>query len=174
MMTTLVVMGLFAAATLPWVTREGGGKHQLQVRVRPAEVDLAVAADLIKAGLRAGSSLTDSLRALGRVSGTPELEVFAKALVLGVPWEVASRELPSHWGDLLAVLEPVWKSGVAAENLLADFAGKLRLERSQASRQAAAQLATRLVLPLTLCLLPAFVMLGIVPVLWVNLSSFWN
>ena len=44
-------------------------------------------------------------------------------------------------------------------------AGALRTSRAARAREDAERLAVRLVLPLGLCLLPAFVLMGLVPVM---------
>ncbi|HLS01195.1 MAG TPA: secretion system protein, partial [Beutenbergiaceae bacterium] len=49
--------------------------------------------------------------------------------------------------------------------LLNQLARSIRANRSAHAKQAAARLAVQLVLPVGLCLLPAFILLGIVPLL---------
>ena len=61
-------------------------------------------------------------------------------------------------------LRPGWEDGASPGPLLAATAASLRAGRQARDREAAERLAVRLVLPLGLCHLPAFIILGIVPV----------
>lgn len=88
-----------------------------------------------------------------------------------------SRARTGRAPDLVAaaeVLAPSWSDGVDPEPLLAHAASSLRRTRSARAREAAARLGVRLVLPLGLCLLPAFVLLGLVPVLLAAGFELWG
>src|SRR5659263_742093 len=67
-------------------------------------------------------------------------------------------------------LEAAWVQGAAPGPALRARAGVIRRDRRRSAREAAGRLGVHLVLPLGLCLLPAFVLLGLVPVL-VSLAS---
>ncbi|QGH68368.1 hypothetical protein GCE65_01715 [Pseudactinotalea sp. HY158] len=130
---------------------------------RPRSVDPAVVIDLLAVALRAGASIPQAVGVVGAALGGNEgarLETAARALELGSSW-------PQAWGDhpLGATLEPAWGDGVDPTGLLVQSARAVRSERRSAARSAAARLGVRLVLPVGLCLLPAFVLLGLVPVL---------
>ncbi|WP_243856704.1 hypothetical protein [Actinomyces sp. ZJ751] len=148
--------------------------------VRAAEqdqdgVDEALCLDLACAALRAGASVPGCLEALGRALEEDALGVVGRALLLGASWE-AAWQAPEHAGAARArrwrhrreglelSLRPGWEDGASPAPLLAARAAALRAGRQAAEREAAERLAVRLVLPLGLCHLPAFLMLAIVPV----------
>lgn len=132
-------------------------------------VDEALVLDLACAALEAGASLPGALAALGRALEEEQLVVVARALLLGSAWDRAWRapEDP-RWrrerSRLEGCLRPGWEDGASPGPLLAATAASLRAGRQARDREAAERLAVRLVLPLGLCHLPAFIILGIVPV----------
>lgn len=69
------------------------------------------------------------------------------------------------------VLEFASRAGVPAAALLRAEAERLRLEAESDGKVAAARVAVRLMIPLAVCVLPAFVLLGVVPVVISLLSS---
>ncbi|HEY5223661.1 MAG TPA: type II secretion system F family protein [Microbacteriaceae bacterium] len=63
------------------------------------------------------------------------------------------------------------RAGVPAAELLRSEADRARREARTAGQQAAATLAVRLMLPLGVCVLPAFMLLGVAPLLLAIISS---
>ena len=132
-------------------------------------VDEALVLDLAAAALACGASLPGALRALGEALDEEELAVAGRALLLGADWEEA-WDAPDDeaWRErrsrLEGCLRPGWEDGASPAPLLEGTAASLRAGRRAADEEAAERLAVRLVLPLGLCHLPAFVVLGIAPV----------
>lgn len=128
-------------------------------------IDPALACDLLAAALRAGASIPGALAALGEACGPSgrDLVIGARMLPLGSSWDEAFDPLAGRWALVLAPLRESWDHGIAPEGMLHAAAADVRAQRSAAAREAAERLAISLVLPLGLCLLPAFVLLGIVP-----------
>lgn len=94
----------------------------------------------------------------------------ARAIELGAPWDVAwARGVPAV-GAVAEALEPAWIAGASPVPLLRTAADRLRSRRRAETRAAAGRLGVQLVVPLTLCFLPAFVLVGLVPVL-ISLAS---
>lgn len=184
---TALAVALLLLATVPWLV---GSRRANPVRpaVRPhrhahpaGEVDTAVLLDLADAALASGASVPGTLQALGRALDGPgpgpgpgpvpprpgtgaSLRQAGAALLLGAPWEEAWTGAPASLTPLAEALEPAWVDGVAPGPLLRRAADALRAGRQQQAQEAAARLGVRLVLPLGICYLPAFVLLGIVPV----------
>ncbi len=131
--------------------------------------DPATLADLARAALLSGASLPAALEAVDTATGeectATGLALTARLLVLGNPWEEAWAHVPPRCALLRDALEPSWEDGAAPVPLLTRAATSYRSQRSHLAREAAAELGTRLVLPLTLCFLPAFIFLGVVPVI---------
>lgn len=134
-----------------------------------SRVDEALVLDLASAALACGASLPGTLQALGKALEEDELAVVGRALLLGADWDEA-WETPDDeaWRQrrtrLEGCLRPGWEDGASPAALLAGTAASLRAGRRAADEEAAERLAVRLVLPLGLCHLPAFIVLGIVPV----------
>jgi tight adherence protein B len=74
-------------------------------------------------------------------------------------------------GRVEAVLDLSRRAGVPAAELLRAEAAEARRDARAAAQHAAAALSVRLMLPLGVCILPAFIVLGVVPLLIAVLSS---
>lgn len=130
-------------------------------------VDAAVVVDLAAAALASGASVPAALVALGEALGVEGrvLRRVGAVLLLGGTWAEAWAGAPDRLRVLDHALEPAWVDGVPAGPLLTRAADQLRAGQARAAEEAAGRLGVRLVLPLGLCFLPAFVLLGLVPVL---------
>ena len=151
--------GLCAAGAVAFVGRR-----------RPSEVkplDVPLIADLVAACLGAGAAMPDALRAAAEAS--PQADVacrpVADRLTAGAPATEA-------WADWLsrADLAPMARACVRAADSGAATTQELRRAGDRIRSQRRAELARRAqragvwaVLPLGLCFLPAFVLVGIVP-----------
>ena len=132
--------------------------------------DPALHLDLLGAMLAAGLPLPHAVAALAATTqGTTKtaLDQVASALLLGVDWHEAWAL--AERGSGLDVLRDSLRFGAAtgapSAAVLFAQADQLRRRGHQEDQQRAAALGTRLVLPLGLCALPAFIALGVVPVL---------
>lgn len=154
-----VGIGLMVAGNLwsEWMIRRASGKttHGLEP---------TLAMDIVAACQQNGVSLTSTLEALAKASGEPDLAVASKMLLLGASWEEAWEQAADKWNDLASVLEPAWKEGASPVPLLVRGAAQTRAHQTHEALAAAEKLGVRLVVPLGVCLLPAFFALGIVPV----------
>ncbi|KGM08330.1 membrane protein, partial [Cellulomonas bogoriensis 69B4 = DSM 16987] len=104
--------------------------------------------------------------------GRPRGEVLrraGRALVLGSDWAQV-WEVGEGLEPVARALRPAWQDGVPAVPALRDAADRHRRERQGRALEEAGRLGVRLVLPLGLCHLPAFVLVGLVPVL-VSMAS---
>lgn len=79
--------------------------------------------------------------------------------------------LPSDGDHLTDVLQLSHDAGVPAAELLRAEADELRLAADADARAGAAALSVRLMLPLGLCVLPAFMVLGVLPLMVAVISS---
>lgn len=131
-------------------------------------VEVAVVLDLLGAALSAGAGIPRAIEATGRALGGPEglaLSSVAAALVLGAPWETAWSAAPARFAPLAGALRPAWTHGAAPREALRVAGLQISQDTDARARTEAARLGVRLVLPLGLCFLPAFVLIGLVPVL---------
>lgn len=141
----------------------------LRRRRRPSEEELAVpeVLDLVALALDGGTSTIGALRAAadrlpGR--GGTELRTVAAALEWGLPDEAAWSAAPQRWEAAGRALRLASRAGVPPAALLRQAAEDVRRERLHAVEAATARLGVRLVLPLGLAFLPAFVLTTVVPV----------
>lgn len=145
------------------------GSSGYRARTPPLRsADLALMLDLVAAGMRAGSPPPAALHAAcAALSGThaDQLRGVTATLALGGSWQVAWADLPASLRVVERALRLAWHSGAAAAALLESAADDLRRRDRRQASAAAERLGVRLVLPLALCALPAFVLLGLAPVL---------
>lgn len=136
-------------------------------RLDRAGVDASLVLDLVAGPLAAGSSLSHALVQVGAALGgdplAAPLDSAGRALAHGVKASTALAHVPTG-------LRPLRDAALVAESTGADLVGLLRSSAQDARRgrareteAAAARLAVRLVLPTGAALLPAFVLLGIIP-----------
>ncbi len=131
-------------------------------------VDVQVVLELVAAALRSGAGVPRALEATGVAVGAPDGAVLtraAHALVLGATWERAWADAPAVLAPMVRALRGAWLDGAAPGDALRAAGEEVRHERRSGARTAAARLGVRLVLPLGACYLPAFVLVGLVPVL---------
>ncbi|WP_308312477.1 type II secretion system F family protein [Streptomyces sp. ISL-11] len=139
------------------------------------ERQLPVAADLMAACLAAGAGPIQAAEAVGGSLGGPVGERLAQAAAEvrlgGDPVTAWSRvgELPGARG-LARCLERAQATGVPAVEPMSRLAGRLRAERGRAAGIRARRAGVLATAPLGLCFLPAFLTVGVVPVV-VGLAS---
>lgn len=142
-----------------------------EVRRRRARVtaDLPFAIDLMVACLRAGQPVSGAVEAAARAMGGPLGERLAWVngqLRLGALPEAAWSAL-EHDRPLAALARGMTRaslSGAPVADVLTRLADDARHEARAASSAAARRVGVQAVAPLGLCFLPAFVFLGIIPV----------
>lgn len=130
----------------------------------------ALILELIAAMLDSGASLPRAMTVAADVFrlGDTSIARAGAALALGVPW--AEAWPPATDGDRLACavrrgLSFAATTGAPSARLMSAHARLLRRERHRELERRAATLGVRLVIPLGVCSLPAFICLGVVPVL---------
>ncbi|MEV0372823.1 type II secretion system F family protein [Streptomyces sp. NPDC050636] len=163
----------------------GLGAHRWLVRQRTAEAqrleraavrrELAPAGDLLAACLAAGAGPREAAEAVGRsldgVVAERLRHVAAELRLGGEPAAVWSRlaALPGAEG-LARCMERAGISGVPAVESASRIAAELRSEWGRAAAARARRAGVLVTLPLSACFLPAFLTLGVAPVL-VGLAS---
>ncbi|WP_307738071.1 type II secretion protein F [uncultured Varibaculum sp.] len=162
---------------LPWFLPALPPRKSSSVDPRRGAIDPAVMLDLASSGLAGGAAIPRVLIALATASEEPRLAAVSRALIFGVEWNLAWSLLQRgdscpEWAQYLAAaLEPAWKDGVSPEALLKGAGLRVRASKDQRARQAAQKLSVRLVIPLGICQLPAFILLGIVPVILAGIEN---
>jgi hypothetical protein len=103
-------------------------------------------------------------RAVGGSSGTALVRA-AQSLGIGAGWDEAWDGSPVALAPVSEALRRSWVDGAPPSDALRTAAEVLRRSRHSRGIEAAERLAVRLVLPLGTCYLPAFVLVGLVPLL---------
>ncbi|CAM5460657.1 type II secretion system F family protein [Streptomyces abikoensis] len=172
--------GLAAAyGTWRWLrSRKGAGteaRRSAQALSEEAGKQLPLAADLMAACLAAGAGPREAAEAVGLSLGGPVGERLARAAAEvrlgGDPATAWSRlgGLPGARG-LARCLERAQATGVPAVEPMSRLAGRLRAERGRAAGIRARRAGVLATAPLGLCFLPAFLTVGVVPVV-IGLAS---
>lgn len=184
---TLVVALLVAAAVgcLPGsAARHRRGSPPKQVGTRPTRSDpasptvaaqdgqasvlgIAVCAELLSLAMRSGMGVSEAVETVGRIVGGTlggHLVSVSAAARWGIPGHQAWARLPPAWSPVARALQLSDRAGIAPADLLAAAAEDIRRDERHRLDMAAARLGVRVVLPLGLAFLPAFVLTTIVPV----------
>ncbi|CAM3925688.1 type II secretion system F family protein [Tsukamurella strandjordii] len=169
--TALVALPVQARARLH---RSGDGsdsrrRHLPRRAPKPDPFEAAAAYDLFAVCLRAGMPTADAARAVGATAAPALAAVLHRAaelLALGSDPETAWRT-ESDDPQVVALTRMLRRSARAGSSPAAGLADLARTERAQAEDRAVAageRAGVMVAGPLGLCFLPAFVCLGIVPV----------
>ena len=133
--------------------------------------DTAMMLELVAAMLDAGAGIGRALE-LVAASAAPQykesLRPVVSALAIGADWETAWRSSAVRLPQILELRDALGfaaVTGAPSSAILYAQAARLRRERFRAAEKRAASLGVKLVVPLGLCSLPAFICLGVVPVL---------
>ncbi|MEU9188254.1 type II secretion system F family protein [Streptomyces sp. NPDC048484] len=164
---TGVVVGLVAAFGMwRWQRRPAPVEEFDAAR---AARQLPLAADLLAACIAAGASPVLAARAVGEALDGPVGERLARGAAEvrlgGEPAEAwrGLAALPGA-GALARLLERAGESGVPAAVPVARLASEARAERERAATARARRAGVLITAPVGLCFLPAFIALGVLPV----------
>lgn len=152
--------------------------------LQPRQADSAIGVmkvplllDLLGTALESGLTISNALQVVAEVSGGGIREALFRvsaALEIGASWQDAwqGNTGSSELAALHAALSFGALSGAGAAPLLYAEAAHIRKAGGRQAEKRAAALGVKLVLPLGLCSLPAFVALGIVPVVIAMVPAF--
>jgi Flp pilus assembly protein TadB len=161
-----VVVGVVAGVLLDrWLHRLP--RREQAVRAERREADLPLAADLLAAALGSGATPDIALLAVGEALGEsigPDLVRVARAFGSGASADEAWDVGPSDLNGLGQVFRRSAASGSPAAPALVAFADLCRSVRRTRLRERAGRVGVRSAVPLSVCFLPAFLLLGVVPV----------
>lgn len=144
--------------------------RSVRLRREAMEADLPFAADLLGAALRSGAPVARALDGVATAVGGPlgeQLAASSRLAGLGAPaaevWQPVAAAIPGARGLAGAAIRSA-DSGSAIAGACTRAAAELRAGRSASTDAAARRAEVLVVLPLGCCFLPAFVLIGIVPV----------
>ena len=132
---------------------------------RVRELPLPLVLEMLSVAIRQGSSIPRALITVGNIVEGEfggELRSAGERLNSGMPWNEAWPD-----DDDCAVVRDAfsssWSSGSSPVNRLATAIEQLDWDERSRIEQSAAKLSIRLLLPTGLCMLPAFVAIGVIP-----------
>ena len=156
----LVVAGIVVRVLTRHAPDDAREMHASLVR------DLPGACDLLAVCLTAGVPVASALAAVGGAVPAPlcpQLQAIARLYRLGAAPRLAWAELPDALDVLGRVLVRAGESGAAVAPALRSLAADCRAEARAATEAGVRRAGVWILAPLGLCFLPAFVCLGVVP-----------
>ncbi|MER5714462.1 type II secretion system F family protein [Streptomyces sp. NPDC002132] len=165
-----LLLGLIAAVgLLHWRRRQQATGSVSEAETRVAARQLPLAADLLAACIAAGAGPVIAAQAVGEALGGPVGEGLARGAAevrLGGEPATAWRRLASAPGAvaLARLLERADESGLPAAVPVARIAADARADWARAGTARARRAAVMVTAPVGLCFLPAFIAVGIAPV----------
>ncbi|MGW7545781.1 type II secretion system F family protein [Streptomyces sp. NPDC054770] len=158
-----------AAGLLRWRSRAGDGDRTAEAEAAEAARQLPLAADLLAACIAAGAGPVVAAQAVGEALGGPVGEGLARGAAevrLGGEPAAAWRRLAGLPGAaaLARLLERADESGLPAAAPVARLASDARAEWSRSATARARRAAVLVSAPVGLCFLPAFIAVGVLPV----------
>jgi len=163
-----------AVAVLAWPKRpvawRWAGRRRVQgvdAGWREPETAVADAMEHLALALSGGVGVQAALREVSHATGGAggrELAAVSTALAAGADDDAAWARVPARWDPARRALGLASYAGVAPADLLRGAAADLRRDALARVEVETAKLSVRLVLPLGLAFLPAFVLLTVVPV----------
>lgn len=137
-----------------------------------SHVPVSAVVVLTSAAIGSGLDIRGALLAVSRSLKTgdnPEvardIEAVANRLRTGYTWTEAWAGSPAKWLPLERALRPSWIAGAAPRSSLDAAAVALAQRARRRGDTEMAELSVAMALPMTLCLLPAFALVGIVPMI---------
>ncbi|MGW1069003.1 type II secretion system F family protein [Streptomyces aureus] len=164
-----VLVGLAAGVGVRWWLRRRNPVPPKEYDVTLAARQLPLAADLVAACIAAGASPVAAAHAVGEALGGPVGERLARGAAevrLGGEPVDAWRKLAALPGarGLARLLERAGDSGVPAAVPVGRLAAEARAEWGRTATARARRAAVMVTAPVGLCFLPAFLAIGVLPV----------
>ncbi|WP_314224945.1 type II secretion system F family protein [Streptomyces zaehneri] len=165
-----LVLGLIGAVVLGrWRRRQQAAGVVSEVDAQLAARQLPLAADLLAACIAAGAGPVIAAQAVGEALGGPVGEGLSRGAAevrLGGEPAIAWRRLASIPGAaaLARLLERADVSGLPAAGPVARLAADTRADWARASTARARRAAVMVTVPVGLCFLPAFIAVGVLPI----------
>ncbi|MFI9171018.1 type II secretion system F family protein [Streptomyces lincolnensis] len=164
-----VVGTVVAAGLWRWHLRQAVAGATREAEAREAARQLPLAADLLAACIAAGAGPVIAAQAVGEALGGSVGEALARGAAevrLGGEPAEAWRRLAATpgAGDLARLLERADVSGLPAAGPVARLASDARAAWARAATARARRAAVMVTAPVGLCFLPAFITVGVVPV----------
>lgn len=170
--------GAWSMALIPGVVVLGGGQLTRATKSSSdIENELGDTVELLAVCLSAGSPMRHALEVVGGVSGPATAALLARVsgqLAMGLSEQQAWQDLAKDgvWGQVSRDIARSAASGTSLVEVLHVHAEEARLMVEERAQERARTAGVRSVVPLMVCFLPAFVLVGVVPIIAGLLESF--
>lgn len=171
--------GLIVGAAVGALVGIGLGFLAPRIDLLPLRVQLPDALDFLAVCLEAGQPVSRAVEAVAAISPPPTRRVLdgvGAQLALGRAGPLAWQELRGHrvWGRVAADIARAEHSGTGLAELLHQHARDARIDARDAAVKEARKVGVRSVIPLMACFLPAFILVGVVPIVAGLLHDFFG
>lgn len=166
----LVIAAVLVACAL-WLTPPRRLRHAHAPAGLPTEqastLETANDLDLLTACLQAGLSPAAAVHTVANCSHNPRWAQVATLMHMGAPAHRAWQplEADAHCRELVALARASGRTGAGMQEGCARLAEDLRRQASHLATAKAQRAGVLMALPLSLCFLPAFFLLGLIPVI---------
>ncbi|MDN6171055.1 MAG: type II secretion system F family protein [Micrococcaceae bacterium] len=157
-----------AAGPAPGAGKQASGAGDQHPTTADVPLLLELAATLLDAGLPVNGVLATLAREVAPCRG---LQPVVRCLDLGIDWQRAWQAAPAELLGIGEALAFAHLTGAATSGLLRSAADQARRSEARRTEKEAAELGVKMVIPLGVCALPAFICLGIVPVVMALLPA---
>lgn len=156
-----------------------GRLPQKDPMLRAVAAELPDALDFLAVCVAAGLPLQRSVETVSRVSPAATaslLETVARQMALGRVGPDAWSSLASHpaWGRAATDIARAERSGTTLVSVLHDHAADARQEAADLATKRARTVGVQSAIPLMVCFLPAFIMIGVIPIIASLLGDFFG
>ena len=194
---TLMIIGCFGGALIGWtfggalgaflgaggawwVVREWNGREQRsdRERIEHSARDVPIMIDLLAAALASGATVRDSIVVVREALDESPLADVLGHVISMVDLGADAREAWRPWvddpalGRLAQAITRTQDSGAALVQVLDETSLELRRLHQRTVQIAARSAGVKSVIPLAVCFLPAFFLLGVVPIVASLFDSF--
>lgn len=175
-----VVFGCAVGSAVAFaLLRVGGRPGRLRAPAGSVARQLPAALDLLAACLAAGAAPPHALGAVGEAFDGDVgnvLSAVARLAMLGAPVETAWSNClgDPRWAPIARAVIRADRSGAALTDVLVHLADDRRRALRTDAQAAAERAGIAIVLPLGVCFLPAFVLVGVVPVVAGFAHALWS
>lgn len=145
-------------------------KHLFQKPVNTIQppIDITIFIDLVIAGLQAGSCLTKILNTLSTITRNKDLEKISQKILLGLDWQTAYKntfvEKNKYYKQTFELLAEKHSQGISPIKNLEQLKTRINTFEEKTLHENISKLSTKITLPLGVCYLPSFILLGLIPI----------
>lgn len=165
------VTGALSLGVAPLMAVVGGGRLTRTRHVGSVgPEELADTVELLAVCLSAGAPMRHALEVVTSVQGIATAASLSKVvglLTMGIPEQQAWQELVNDdvWGPVARDVARSARSGTSLVEVLHAHADEARLVAEETALQKGRTAGVRSVIPLVACFLPAFILVGVVPII---------